>query len=190
MKKILAFLPFFVLFFSSADAGVYSLGNYGGWSPYFSADAGLNYVNTKVFGYDVNGIGVIADFTVGLRKDKVRLSLSYQKQENLTASFSDVDIKLKQDYFLLSAYYNLFSTRFLSGVVGASAGLNHYSAFAENTTTGLQKSESNQSFTGGLYAGLGLKLGVVGFDAGVYGYYTAKPESFSFMPRAGFRIGF
>lgn len=189
MKKV-AFFVVCLLFGFSANAGVYSLGNYGGWSPYFSADAGLNYVNTKVFGYDVNGVGVIADFTVGVRKDKVRLSLSYQKQENLTVSFSDVDIKLKQDYFLLSAYYNLFSTRFFTGVVGASAGLNHYSAYAENTATGVQQSETSQSFTGGLYAGLGIKVGIVGFNAGIYGYYTANPETFSFMPRAGFRIGF
>lgn len=190
MRKIIITSLFFTLP-SAALAGIYST---GGWTPYLTSDFGLTYTDAKLHGYDMSGFTGVFNIGAGVRNNRTRLALTYQKRDTISELFSSAitrtDASLDEQSVMLRAYYDIISGRFISVYVGAAAGVNQYDFKLTHADTRPDYTESGYGFIGGASAGITIHIAHIGFTIGADYNYTTRPRSETITPRIGLSMAF
>lgn len=191
MKRILFAVAIITAVPITARAGIYTTGT---WTPYLTSDFGMTYSDVHFHGYDLSGFTGVFNIGAGLRNDRTRVQLTYQKRDTVSEIFSSwvsqTDASLDQQSLMAGVYYDLVQTGWFTTYVGASAGVNYYDFSLDYNDGRPSESESGYGFIGGVSAGVGLRISHISFTLGADYNYIARPRASSITPRVGLSLAF
>lgn len=181
----LAFTPI------AANAGIY---NTGTWRPYLTSDLGVTYTDATIHGYDMSGFTGVFNIGAGMRNDRARIGITYQKRDTISELFSSwltqTNATLDEQAVMANVSYDIISTNWVAVYVGAGAGANFYDFKLEYDDDRPDYTESGTGFIGNLSAGVTLRIAHVGLTIGADYGYASHPRSTTITPRIGLNLSF
>lgn len=182
---VLAFTPI------AANAGIY---NTGTWRPYLTSDLGVTYTDATIHGYDMSGFTGVFNIGAGMRNDRARIGITYQKRDTISELFSswitETNASLDEQAVMANVSYDIISTNWVAVYVGAGAGANFYDFKLEYDDDRPDYTESGTGFIGNLSAGVTLRIAHVGLTIGADYGYASHPRSTTITPRIGLNLSF
>lgn len=175
----------------AANAGIYNTGN---WTPYLTSDFGVTYTDAKMHGYDMSGFAGVFNIGAGMRNDRARIGITYQKRDTISELFSswitETNASLDEQAVMANVSYDIISTNWVAVYVGAGAGANFYDFKLEYDDGRPDYTESGTGFIGNLSAGVTLRIAHVGLTIGADYGYASHPRSTTITPRIGLNLSF
>lgn len=174
-----------------ANAGIY---NTGTWRPYLTSDLGVTYTDATIHGYDMSGFTGVFNIGAGMRNDRARIGITYQKRDTISELFSswitETNASLDEQAVMANVSYDIISTNWVAVYVGAGAGANFYDFKLEYDDDRPDYTESGTGFIGNLSAGVTLRIAHVGLTIGADYGYASHPRSTTITPRVGLNLSF
>lgn len=174
-----------------ANAGIY---NTGTWRPYLTSDLGVTYTDATIHGYDMSGFTGVFNIGAGMRNDRARIGITYQKRDTISELFSswitETNASLDEQAVMANVSYDIISTNWVAVYVGAGAGANFYDFKLEYDDGRPDYTESGTGFIGNLSAGVTLRIAHVGLTIGADYGYASHPRSTTITPRIGLNLSF
>lgn len=191
MKRFLFIAAIITIVPVTAHAGIYTTGT---WTPYLTSDFGMTYSDVRIHGYDMGGFTGVFNIGAGMRNNRTRIQLTYQKRDTVSELFSSwltqTDASLDQQSVMASIYYDLVQTRWFGTYVGLSAGANYYDFSLDYNDGRPSESETGYGFIGGVSAGIAFRISHVSLTLGADYNYIARPHATSITPRVGLSLAF
>ena len=117
-----------------ANAGIY---NTGTWRPYLTSDLGVTYTDAKMHGYDMSGFTGVFNIGAGMRNDRARIGITYQKRDTISELFSswitETNASLDEQAVMATVSYDIIS----AGWFGMYGNCFTHFAFGNNIGGGL-----------------------------------------------------
>lgn len=174
-----------------ANAGIY---NTGTWRPYLTSDLGVTYTDAKMHGYDMSGFTGVFNIGAGMRNDRARIGITYQKRDTISELFSswitETNASLDEQAVMATVSYDIISAGWFGMYVGAGAGANFYDFKLEYKDARPDYTDSGTGFIGNLSAGVTLRIAHVGLTIGADYGYASHPRSTTITPRIGLNLSF
>lgn len=181
----LAFTPI------AANAGIY---NTGTWRPYLTSDLGVTYTDATIHGYDMSGFTGVFNIGAGMRNDRARIGITYQKRDTISELFSswitETNASLDEQAVMATVSYDIISAGWFGMYVGAGAGANFYDFKLEYKDARPDYTDSGTGFIGNLSAGIVLRISHLGITLGADYGYISRPHSTTITPRVGLNLNF
>lgn len=191
MKRFLFIAAIITIVPVTAHAGIYTTGT---WTPYLTSDFGMTYSDIRIHGYDLSGFTGVFNVGAGVRNNRTRIQLTYQKRDTVSELFSSwltqTNASLDQQSLMASVYYDLIQAGWFTTYVGVSAGANYYDFLLDYNDGRPSESETGYGFIGGVSAGIAFRISHVSFTLGADYNYVARPHATSITPRVGLSLAF